>query len=60
MLQRQSLHPNQIYLCYNAVSVFLFVGQQADPSLLHQLFAVHSPQQIDFNRGEDSIFSEEA
>ena len=33
-LQRESLMPDQIYLCYDALRVYIFVGNQADPSLI--------------------------
>ena len=34
MLQRETLRGDQIYLCYNAMNVYIFVGAQADPQLI--------------------------
>ena len=53
MLSRASLQSNCIYLCYNALAVFLYVGRSASPDLLRALFTTHDLNQVDLNRGED-------
>ena len=35
-----TLSSREIYLCYNALNVFLFVGRQCDPAFLVELFEV--------------------
>ena len=40
VLQRNTLTSDGIYLLYNALAVYILVGQQADPSLIQQLYKV--------------------
>jgi hypothetical protein len=47
MLQRQTLRTDGIYLCYDAQEVYIFVGRQADPNLLFQLFKTSNFTEID-------------
>ena len=47
MLQRQTLRPDGIYLCYDAQEVYIFVGRAANPNLLFQLFKTGNFAEID-------------
>jgi hypothetical protein len=52
-----SLSSHEIYLCYNALNVYIFVGRQCDPSYLAEVFEVDDLRQININRSEETIFS---
>ena len=56
MLQRETLLPDQIYLCYNAMNVFIFVGQGADPSLIQEIYKVDDFSQINMVLTEEEMF----
>ena len=58
MLQRQSLTSDGIYLIYNAFAVFIFVGSQADPSLIEQLYKVQEFAQINMIFTEEEMFAD--
>jgi len=60
MLQRQTLRSNGIYLCYDAEEVFIFVGRQANPKLLQQLFKVSEFQYVDPSITEEEVFRDVA
>ena len=49
---------SEIYLCYNAMNVVIFVGQQADPALIQAIFKVESFSQIAREMTEDEIFAD--
>lgn len=50
--------PEQIYLCYNALNVYIFVGAQADPTLIQALYKVGSFQEINYEMTEEEIFAD--
>jgi len=58
MLQRESLPSTGIYLCYNAINVYIFVGRQADPSLIQALYKVADFTQINIALTEEEIFAD--
>ena len=58
MLSRQTLRSDQIYLCYNAMMVCIFVGSQCDPQFLLQLFKVAEFQQVRKEITEEEIFAD--
>lgn len=60
MLQRQTLRTDGIYLCYDASEVYIFVGRQADPSLLQLIFRTGNFQEINIQVTEEEIFAEAA
>ena len=45
-------------MCYNAFHVYLFIGRQADPSLIQMLFKVGSFNEINMVITEEEIFAE--
>ena len=49
---------SEIYLCYNAMNVVLFVGSQADPALIQSIFKVESFSQIAKEMTEEEIFAD--
>lgn len=38
--QRSSLNDNDIYLCFDSINVYLFVGRNCDPLFLMEMFEV--------------------
>ena len=58
MLERATLGVDGIFLCYNALSVYLFVGAQADPSLIATLFKVDQFGEINMLITEEEIFAD--
>ena len=58
MLQRETLTSDKIYLCYNALYVFIFVGEQADPTLIQALYKVPEWSQINLAMTEEEIFAD--
>lgn len=59
MLSRQSFQQNGIYLCFNSLFVYLFIGSKADPELLRQMFGAQDSMQVNYALGEDAIFTED-
>lgn len=64
MPARATFLPTNIYLCFNALQVFLYIGNQADqsnapnPQAITHLFNVPMVTQIDANTSEEAIFSD--
>ncbi len=47
-----------MYLIYNALTIYLFVGKQTDPYYLSQIFKVNSFQSIDRGISEEEMFAD--
>lgn len=58
VLSRRSLRSDQLYLCYNAQMVSIFVGSQCDPNFLLQLFKTNDFRQINKDLTEEEMFAE--
>jgi len=58
VLQKGNMQPNQIYLIYNSVAIYMYVGQQTDPYFLEQIFKVQDYRQIDKSISEEEIFAD--
>lgn len=58
VLSRATLRQDQIYLCYNAQIVAIFVGSQVDPNFLLQLFKIGDFYQINKDMTEEEIFAD--
>ena len=52
------MHSNGIYLLYNSIQIFLFVGRASDTFFLGQIFKVNDIQQLDKNISEEEIFAD--
>ena len=40
VLERQSIRSDSIYLLYNSMTIFLYMGRQCDPWFVHEMFGV--------------------
>lgn len=47
----ERLQDNGVYLLENGVSMFLWIGYNVDPDLIHELFGVASAAQVDIDKG---------
>lgn len=56
-LERRTIRNDQIYLLYNAVAIYIYVGRYTDPFFIFEIFKVQDITQIDKAIGEDEIFA---
>ena len=56
-LDRSLLARAQLLLCFNGLSVMLYVGRTCDPWFLNELFRVQDFTLIDRHTGEEEIFA---
>lgn len=56
-LERRTIRNDQIYLLYNAVSIYVYVGRYTDPYFIYEIFKVQEIPQIDKDISEDEIFA---
>lgn len=56
-LERRTILNNEIYLLYNAVSIYVYVGRYTDPYFIYEIFKVEDITQIDKSISEDEIFA---
>jgi hypothetical protein len=56
---RASIVETEIYVCYNALFMYLIIGRVAEPDFVEELFEVRDIRKIDYQRGEDVMFSPE-
>lgn len=54
--QRSGLSNSEVYLCYDAQNVILFVGRTVDPYYLFELFEVDDVGNVALNRTEEVMF----
>ena len=57
-LERGSVSSSEIYILFNALAVYLYVGKQSNPSFLQQIFKVHDIYSIDRHMSEEEIFAD--
>lgn len=55
-LERRTIRNDQIYLLYNAISIYIYVGRYTDPFFIFEIFKVQDISQIDKQISEDEIF----
>jgi hypothetical protein len=41
VLERQSIRNDSIYLLYNSMTIFMYIGRQTDPFFLNEIFGVN-------------------
>lgn len=56
-LSRASITTDQIYLLYNAFTIYFFVGRNTDPYFIYEIFKANDVTQIDKAISEDEIFA---
>ena len=56
VLERAHIRTDNIYLMYNSMSIFMYIGRQCDPFFIYEIFKVESIQQIDKLISEDEMF----
>jgi hypothetical protein len=56
VLERAHIRTDNIYLMYNSMSIFMYIGRQCDPFFIYEIFKVESVQQIDKLISEDEMF----
>jgi len=56
-LERRSIRNDQIYLLYNAVAIYVYVGRYTDPYFILEIFKVEDISQINKDISEDEIFA---
>ena len=56
-LERSLLASAQLLLCFNGLSVMIYVGKTCDPWFLNEIFKVHDFTQVDRHTGEEEIFA---
>ena len=57
VLERQSIRSDTIYLLYNCMTIYLYLGRQCDPWFLHEMFGVQDIRQVDKATSEDEMFA---
>lgn len=57
VLERRSIRPDMMYLMYNSITIYLYVGRQCDPYFIQEIFKVGNYQQIDKAISEDEMFA---
>ena len=56
VLERSSVRSDSIYLLYNAMAIYMFVGRHSDPFFIYEIFKVNDISQIDKGISEEEIF----
>ena len=57
-LERTSIRPDGIYLLYNSISIYMYIGRQADPFFFFELFQATDFNQINKAMSEDAMFAQ--
>ena len=60
VLERSSVRSDSIYLLYNAMAIYMFVGRLSDPFFIYEIFKVNDISQIDKGISEEEIFQDVA
>ena len=55
-MDRNSILTEGIYLCYNGLSLYVWVGKACDPYFLQEIFKVNDFQHIDRQISEEEMF----
>ncbi len=56
-LERRAIRNDQIYLLYNSMAIFIYIGRNTDPFFIYELFKVDNITLIDKNISEDEMFA---
>src|SRR3569833_117250 len=57
-LERSSIKSEGMYLLYNALSIYIYVGKDLDTFFLQQLFKVDSIHYVDKSISEEEMFAD--
>lgn len=60
VLERSYIRTDNIYLMYNSICIFMYIGRQCDPFFIYEIFKVEDIKQIDKLMSEDEMFGEVA
>ena len=60
VLERSSIRSDSIYLLYNAMAIYMFIGRHSDPFFIYKIFRVNDISQIDKGISEEEIFQDVA
>ena len=60
VLEKSAIQNNGIYLCYNSVAIYMYIGRYVDPWYINEIFKVQDFQQINRSISEDEIFANAA
>jgi len=56
-LERRSISNDQIYLLFNAMAIYIYVGRNTDLFFIYEIYKVDQIQNIDKNISEDEMFA---
>lgn len=57
-LERASILSEQIYLIFNSLTIYIYVGKDCDPYFLTQLFKVDDLSLVDKFMSEEEMFAD--
>jgi len=56
-LERRGITNDQIYLLYNSMAIYIYVGRNTDPFFIYEIFKVDQITLIDKSISEDEMFA---
>lgn len=56
-LERRGIRNDQIYLLFNSMAIYIYVGRNTDPFFIYELYKVDNITLIDKNISEDEMFA---
>eukprot|EP00347_Sterkiella_histriomuscorum_P022014 403331985 len=56
-LDRASIKTEGIYMCYNSLAIYFYVGRQCDPYFIQTIFKANDVNHINRNISEEEIFA---
>lgn len=59
-LERAAIRSDNIYLCYNSLALYIYVGKQCDPYFIQTIFKTNDFNHIDRAMSEEEIFADYA
>lgn len=57
-LERASIRTEGLYLLFNTLTIYVYVGKACDPYYVQQLFKVDDVLQIDRHMSEEEMFAD--
>ena len=57
VLERAYIRPDNIYLMYNSMCIYMYIGKQCDPFFIYEIFKVEDIKQVDKLMSEDEMFA---
>jgi hypothetical protein len=60
VLEKSAISNDQIYLAFNSVAIYMYIGRYTDPWYLNEIFKTDNFQQINRTISEDEIFANAA